>query len=100
MKTLIKFLLQLLVLAMLQVVYAFLFRRARALVGEIPCQTCKSEILGIDVTSTTRESLNESKEQLASIDFLQFQMFQIVFEKHQTFGWKWTGLLHGHPATI
>lgn len=47
-------------------VYAFLLRRARALVGEIPCQTCKSEILGIDVTSTTTESLKESKEQLAS----------------------------------
>lgn len=100
-------LLQLLVLAMLPVVYVvyvavytFLLRRARALVGEIPCQTCKSEILGIDVTSTTRESLKESKEQLASTEVLQFQKFQIVFAKHQTFGWKWTELLHGHPATI
>ena len=70
---LIKFLLQLLVLAMLQfvyvvyvAVYAFLLRRARAVVGEIPCQICRSEISGIDVTSTTRESLKESKDQLAS----------------------------------
>ena len=104
---LIKFLLQLLVLAMLQfvyvvyvAVYAFLLRRARAVVGEIPCQICRSEILGIDVTSTTRESLKESKEQLASPEVLQFQKFQIVFAKHHTFGWKWTELLHGHPATI
>lgn len=80
---LIKFLLQLLVLAMLQfvyvvyvAVYAFLLRRARAVVGEIPCQICRSEILGIDVTSTTRESLKESKEQLASRKSRRFYNFK------------------------